>query len=356
MLRDFSAHKRRWLFAGVLAVVAASVACVLVWRELNGWLDQPMPVEAEVIVELPAGGNLTRFAAHLHRRGLLRHPRWLLVHARLTQAADRVQAGEYRLEPGITPRVLLDMLTAGNVIQYPVTLIEGSTVADILQVLGRQQPPLRASIADARAEALLTSLGIDPGRHTSAEGLFFPDTYSYRRGMSDADVLRMAHARMQQVLDEEWNKRSEGLPYKDAYQALIMASLIEKETGVGSERAQIAGVFVRRLKSGMLLQTDPTVIYGLGSAFDGNLTRSHLLSPSAYNTYLNAGLPPTPIALPGRAAIAAALHPQQGNELYFVARGDGTHEFSATLDDHNRAVQRLQVARRSNNYRSRPPQ
>jgi UPF0755 protein len=356
MLRDFSAHKHRWLYAGALAVAAAALACALTWRELNGWLDQPMPVDSEIIVELPPGGNLTRFVAHLHRRGLLQHPRWLRVHARMTKTADRVQAGEYRLEKGITPRTLLDMLISGNVIQYPVTLIEGSTVADVLMTLGQQQPPLRASIADARAETLLTALGIDSGRHTSAEGLFFPDTYSYRRGMSDADVLRMAYARMQQVLDEEWRTRSEGLPYKDAYEALIMASLVEKETGVGAERAQIAGVFVRRLKSGMLLQTDPTIIYGLGSAYDGNLTRTHLQSPNPYNTYLYAGLPPTPISLPGRAAISAALHPQQGNELYFVARGDGTHEFSATLDDHNRAVQRLQVARRSNTYRSQPPQ
>lgn len=343
---------KRFLIFALLAALGVVVFSLLMWSRIDAWMDEPMPIDSEVRIELPEGGDLTRFATDLHRRGLLTHPRWLRLYARVRKDASRVQAGEYLLEAGTTPRGLLSKLTTGDVVQYPVTLVEGSTVVDVLRVLRAQQPRLRSSIPDASAQNLFSTLGID-SQHASAEGLFFPDTYSYRSGMSDADILRMAYSRMQLVLAEEWKKRSSGLPYKDAYQALIMASLVEKETGAGHERPQIAGVFVRRLQKGMLLQTDPTVIYGLGAAYDGNLRRKDLLSPSLYNTYLNSGLPPTPIALPGRAAIAAALHPQSGNELYFVARGDGTHQFSATLSEHNRAVRQFQVMSRAKDYRSR---
>ena len=193
-------------------------------------------------------------------------------------------------------------------------------------------------------------LGLD-GQHP--EGRFFPDTYRYVRGMSDSDLLRQAHEKLTRVLDEEWQQRAEGLPYREPYQALIMASLVEKETGAAHERGEIAGVFIRRLRLGMLLQTDPTVIYGLGERYTGNLTRAHLREPTPYNTYTNPGLPPTPIAMVGREAIRAALNPRAGDSLYFVARGDGTHVFSRSLDEHNRAVREYQLKRRAD-YRSSP--
>ncbi|MEX2367612.1 MAG: endolytic transglycosylase MltG, partial [Pseudohongiellaceae bacterium] len=185
------------------------------------------------------------------------------------------------------------------------------------------------------------AMGID--RHP--EGMIFPDTYNFTRGTSDLEILRRANRLLEQVLEQEWQARDVGLPYDGPYQALIMASIIEKETAVAAEREQIAGVFVRRLQRGMRLQTDPTVIYGLGALFDGDLTRADLRRQSPYNTYLNNGLPPTPIALAGREAIAASLHPEQGDTLYFVARGDGSHQFSATLEEHNAAVQRYQINR-----------
>ena len=197
-------------------------------------------------------------------------------------------------------------------------------------------------------------LGLPEG--SSVEGWLLPETYHYHKGLSDIDVIGIAYANMQSTLSRLWPSRDQGLPYETPYEALIMASLIEKETGTASERPEIAGVFVRRLQKNMRLQTDPAVIYGLGDRYQGNLTRAHLREPGPYNTYLNKGLPPTPIAMPGEAAIFAALHPAAGNALYFVAKGDGSHAFSATLTEHEAAVQRYQVRKRSQNYRSSPVQ
>ena len=341
----------------VLRVVELGLAgwlliVLLAWNTFIRWLDQPLALDAPVVVELPQGGNLTHFLDDLHESGLLDHPRWLRAQARIDGVADKVRAGEYRLEPGITPRLLLEMLVAGRVVVYAVTLVEGMTVAQVLARL-QEQPKLETALRGATADSLFGKLGVDAG-WSSAEGSFFPDTYQYSRGMSDADILLASHRALHEVLTEEWAGRDAGLPYRTPYEALIMASLVEKETGVAEERQEIAGVFVRRLQKGMLLQTDPAVIYGLGESFDGNLTREHLRAPGPYNTYLNAGLPPSPIALPGRAAIHAALHPAPGSALYFVARGDGSHEFSASLEEHNRAVRKYQLQRRGTTYRSRP--
>ena len=342
----------------LLRIVELGFACVLLlalvaWTTFVRWLEQPLALDAPVVVELPQGGNLTHFLDDLHERGLLDRPRWLRAQARIDGIADMVRAGEYRLEPGVTPRLLLDMLVAGRVVVYAVTLVEGMTVGQVLARL-HDQPKLEPVLRGAAVDSLLDKLGVDTG-WSSAEGAFFPDTYQYSLGMSDADILLASHRELREVLAEEWAARDAGLPYRVPYEALIMASLVEKETGVAGERREIAGVFVRRLQKGMLLQTDPAVIYGLGEAFDGNLTRKHLRTPGAYNTYLNAGLPPSPIALPGRAAIHAALHPAPGSALSCVARGDGSHEFSATLEDHNRAVRKYQLQRRDASYRSRPP-
>jgi UPF0755 protein len=338
------------LAAIVLGV--AILSTIFAWKTVDRWMDRPMTLQTTLQVAIPEGGNLTQLVNELRGLGVLRHPNWLRLHARLSGAANRVRAGEYQLQPGITPRQLLRKLLAGDVVVYSVTLVEGMTVEQVLLRLW-EQPKLRRTLADVNAANLLSELQIQTG-FASAEGAFFPDTYNYSLGMSDAGILLVAYKRLQAVLEQEWADRAEGLPYESPYEALIMASLVEKETGVGSERPDIAGVFVRRLRLGMLLQTDPTVIYGLGANFSGNLTRAHLRTPGRYNTYMNRGLPPTPIALPGRAAIHAALHPADGDALYFVARGDGSHQFSNTLSEHNAAVRKYQVLQRARNYRSSP--
>ena len=234
-------------------------------------------------------------------------------------------------------------------VQYSLTLVEGWSFRQVRAALVRQEK-LEQRLADLDDKALMDRLGL---AGVSPEGRFFPDTYRYVSGMSDQDLLKQASARLDQVLDEEWARRADGLPYRKPYDALIMASMVEKETGVAEERGQIAGVFVRRLRSGMRLQTDPTVIFGLGERYNGNLTRAHLQQPTPYNTYVIDGMPPTPIALAGREAIHAALNPVAGKSLYFVARGDGSHVFSETLEQHNRAVREYQLKRRAD-YRSSP--
>lgn len=343
MWRDCSRPEVVVRALGMLLVCTVASA-FMGWKMLTRWLDRPLQITEPVIAELPAGGNLIRFVQELGERGVLDLPNWLRLQARLTGVADKVRAGEYRFETGMTPRELLAMLVGGKVVVYSVTLIEGNTVGQLLARLHAQER-LQHTVDAADASALVRTLGLDPVTWPSVEGAFLSETYQFHRGMSDADVLRAAHAALEDVLAEEWATRTPDLPYADPYQALVMASLIEKETGVASERARIAGVFVRRLRQRMLLQTDPAVIYGLGERFDGNLTREHLRTPGPYNTYLNPGLPPSPIANPGRAAIHAALHPAEGTELYFVARGDGSHEFSNTLEEHNRAVRKYQLRR-----------
>lgn len=233
--------------------------------------------------------------------------------------------------------------------RYRVTLVEGWTFRQALQKIRSEQKIVK-SAAGSTVHAAARALGLEGG---AVEGWIFPDTYVYRSGTTDIELLQQAYERMQQVLGEEWLAKGDRLPYKSPYEALIMASLIEKETGQPSERSQIAGVFVRRLNRGMRLQTDPAVIYGLGEGYNGNLTRAHLRQPTPYNTYVIRGLPPTPIALPGRAAIRAALNPEPGKSLYFVGKGDGSHHFSATLTEHNRAVREYQLKRRAD-YRSSP--
>ncbi len=333
------------------ALAVGLLSLFLACQALLYWLDKPRRFDAPELVELSAGTNLTVFLDDLAARGILPHPDWLRYYARLVGVADSVRAGEYLLEPGITPRGILDKLVKGEVVLYSVTVIEGTTVRQMLNQLHAQRN-LKALVDPGEPDALIRMLDAD-STLKSVEGAFFPDTYQFHAGMSDLDILKVAHRRMQQILEEEWQGRAGNLPYANAYEALVMASLVEKETGLASERPDIAGVFVRRLQRGMLLQTDPAVIYGV-SQFSGNLTRAHLQTPGPYNTYLNPGLPPSPIALPGRAAIAAALHPADGDALYFVARGDGSHEFSATLEKHNAAVRKFQLRKRATNYRSRP--
>ena len=333
-------------------VTVSLLALLLAWRWYGGWLDTPLALDKPVAVEMRSGSTLGHFARQLANAGIIDRPALLNAYGRLQGTAASLQAGEYRIEPGVTPRTLYQLLRNGRVIEYRVTIVEGWTTARMLSELAQQQKLIH-SLTGVGPDELLHHLAIDSEADTS-EGLFFPDTYVYRKGTRDTELLRQAFSRMQGVLQREWNARDSGLPYKSAYEALIMASLVEKEAGLAAERAQIAGVFVRRLQRGMKLQTDPAVIYGLGESYSGNLTRAHLAKKGPYNTYTNHGLPPTPIALAGEAALQAAVHPAAGSALYFVARGDGSHQFSDDLAAHQAAVRRLQITRRATNYRSQP--
>jgi UPF0755 protein len=252
--------------------------------------------------------------------------------------ARALRAGEYRLETGLTPPQLLAKLASGDVIQHSLTVVEGWTFEQLRHAV-MEHPVLTQTLSAADADSIMVAIGA-PDLH--AEGQFLPETYHFPRGTTDREFYARARNAMQRALDEVWQVKDLGLPLDDAYQVLILASIIEKETGLASERKQIGGVFVRRLQRGMRLQTDPTVIYGLGAGFDGDLRRADLRTDTPYNTYTRSGLPPTPISLPGRAALEAAVHPQAGETLYFVARGDGSHQFSESLEEHNRAVDRYQ--------------
>jgi UPF0755 protein len=253
----------------------------------------------------------------------------------------RLQVGEYTIDHGMTPAQLLRKLEDGSVVQHQFTIVEGWTFRELRLALAKEEA-LEQTLSGLPDAEVMRRLGVG-AEHP--EGRFLPETYHYTRGFTDLELLKRTYVAMQNTLAAAWEKRDPDLPLRTPYEALVLASIVEKETGAAAERPQIAGVFIRRLRLGMLLQTDPTVIYGLGSAFDGNLTRRHLETATPYNTYVVAGLPPTPIALPGRAAIEAALHPAAGEALYFVARGDGSHQFSASLAEHNRAVARYQLGR-----------
>jgi UPF0755 protein len=338
----------RWMLNGMLLLLLAAAGC---YAFVVDYLQSPMTIEGPAIeYQLKPGGNLNSVTNDLAQRGVLEYPRVLRLYSRLTGQGQQVQAGHYSLSPGLTPGELLAKLQAGDITYYQLTLVEGWTLTQAVKHLQAQEL-LKPS--DLSLPTLSKLFGASS--ESKLEGLFFPDTYQYHRGMSGQEVLAQANGRLQQVLAEEWQGRVKNLPYKNPYEALVMASLVEKETGQASERKTIAGVFVRRLQKGMRLQTDPTVIYGLGEDFNGNLRSRHLTdSSNPYNTYRHAGLPPTPIALVGREAIHAAMHPEAGDSLYFVAKGDGSHYFSDTLEQHNKAVREYQIEKRKNNYRSAP--
>lgn len=329
---------RALLALAAAALLATSAAYVVISR----WLDRPLDTgTTAVTVEIPRGQPFAVTAEKLASRGLLDHPDWLTGYARITGADARVRAGEYEVPAGTTPRGLLRLFESGAVIQHPVTIVEGWTFRDLRRALERETD-LVQTLAGQDDTGVMAALG-EPDAHP--EGLFFPDTYLFGRGTTDLEILRRARARMQRELEAAWGRRAEDLPLATPYDALILASIVEKETALAAERARIAGVFTTRLRRGMLLQTDPTVIYGLGAGFDGNLRRTDLERDGPYNTYTRKGLPPTPIALPGADALLAAVRPDERGELYFVATGlpDGSHEFTRTLAEHEAAVRRYLV-------------
>jgi UPF0755 protein len=330
-----------WAYGTVFAMLLGVAGGIFAWDLLH-FLNSPLPVPEPRLLQVAPGSNFHSLGRQWVEEGLIRwphHARYLRVYARLSGKATQLKAGEYQVRPGVTPRQLVDDLVSGRAYQYSLTIIEGWTFQQMMQAV-TAAPALQHTLADSDGKAVMQALG-RPGEHP--EGRFYPDTYHFPGGMRDIDFLRRAYNLMTAVLEKEWQLRAPGLPFNSPYEALILASIVEKETGQPQERPQIAGVFTRRLKLGMLLQTDPTVIYGLGNAFDGNLRLVDLQRDTPYNTYTRAGLTPTPICLPGRDAIRAALNPAPGDSLYFVSRGDGSHEFSSTLEGHNQAVRKFQL-------------
>lgn len=298
-------------------------------------LDTPLRLTAPVRFKVVPGSSFARIAAELSARGVVQSPRAWVLYARLRRLAPAVKAGEYEIEPGTTPRELLTKMVNGQVLLHSFTIVDGWRVQDMLNAL-RRNPEIVSTLGDGAAN-LMDKLGV-PG--VDAEGQFLPETYRFVGGTSDVELLRQAHVALEKELDSAWTGRDPDLPLHDSYQLLIMASIVEKESGLPQELGKIAGLYLHRLAIGMRLQADPTVIYGLGDRYDGDIRTVDLRTDGPYNTYTRTGLPPTPIALPGAAAIRASAHPDKTDAIYFVAsaKGDGSHVFSATLQEHNAAV------------------
>lgn len=324
-----------FLLATGLAVAALSL---WVWQDIQRFSTTPLDVDsADTTFDVARGSHVRGIIHQLRRERVSRAaPFYWRVLARQMQVDGKLHAGEYELTQGMTPRELLRKMAAGEVRQHHFLIVDGWTFRQ-LRVALAGDTGLKQTLTTQSDAEIATELDIESGR---PEGWFLPETYSWVKGEADIDVLRRAHKAMQRNLETLWAKRAADLPLKSPYEALILASIVERETGIGSERAQIAGVFTRRLELNMKLQTDPTVIYGIGTSYDGNIRRRDLETDTPYNTYTRLGLPPTPIALPGKPALEAALQPAPGDSLYFVAIGDGSgrHVFSPTLAAHNRAV------------------
>jgi UPF0755 protein len=345
MSRTHKGASRWWwpLFFFLLAFLPA------LWIYHGLFSRLPLP-DTGYRLEIPKGSNFSQITETLAHDGVIPDAFLARLWLRLQPGEKTLHPGVWLLRPPQTTVSALGLILAGNARSATrMTIVEGTSYRDLRDLLAARDEVKSSGLnTDAEVLAALEA----PESHP--EGLFAPDTYAVGAGDTDIRLLKLLYQRQKKILDEEWAQRVPNLPYQTAYEALIMASIVEKETGVASERAQIAGVFVRRLEKGMRLQTDPTVIYGMGPQFDGNLRRADLRRMTPYNTYRINGLPPTPIALPGRAAIHAALHPALGDAVFFVARGDGTHEFTATLAEHNRAVEHYQKKRQAA-YRSAPP-
>lgn len=322
----------------VLTALLAGAFAYWAWDRYTGFVDTPVSgLEAGETLVVERGDSFARVLQRLRDSGVREgHDlEWQLL-ARQLEAAGRIQVGEYPLEPGTTPRDLLERMRDGKVLSYRFTIVEGWNIRQLRAALAAAEPLLQET-ADLDDAALMEALG-HPGQHP--EGRFLPETYAYTRGDSDLDLLARAHDALDRALDAAWQSRDADLPLASKEEALVLASIVEKETGIADERPQIAGVFLRRLELGMRLQTDPTVIYGMGSAYAGNLRKTDLLTDTPYNTYTRDGLPPTPIAMVGAQALQAVTHPAEGDALYFVAIGDGSgrHVFSKTLSEHQAAV------------------
>lgn len=335
-LKTLISGRMTWLVLLLALVLAMLGAVAWGWHDFNRFSTAPLQVSAQGdSVDVGRGSSFRSIVAELQQRGVTHANAWYWrALARQMHVADKLHAGEYALSPGLTPRQLLTNMASGKVVQRNFTIVDGWTFSELRQALAKADH-LRHDSADLDDAAIMRKIG---AAGELPEGRFLPETYAYVKGDSDLDLLGRAHAAMVKTLDQLWPTRDPQLPLTTPYEALILASIVERETGLADERARIAGVFVRRLEMHMLLQTDPSVIYGMGAAYAGNIRKADLTTDTPYNTYTRAGLPPTPIALPGKPALVAALHPAAGSALYFVARGDGGHVFADTLDEHNRNV------------------
>jgi UPF0755 protein len=325
---------RVWRAGAVLCVLLGVAAAAVVWFGVRS-LDEALPLAAPLRFNVAPGASLARVAAELAAQGVIASPRAWVVYARVRRLAPAIKAGEYEIQPGTTPRELLAKMVNGQVLLHSFTIVDGWRVQDLLGAL-RRNPDITSTLAD-KAPNLMEKLGlagVDP------EGQFLPETYRFVGGTTDLELLRQAHAALDREVDSAWKDRDPLLPLHSSRELLIMASIVEKESGLPQEIGLIAGLYLHRLSIGMRLQADPTVIYGLGERYDGDIRTVDLRTDGPYNTYTRAGLPPTPIALAGAAAIRATAHPQKTAAIYFVAspKGDGSHVFSATLQEHNAAV------------------
>lgn len=325
---------KKWIKALIIVLVALGL--IVGW---GAWkvrkLASTQAVSQETLFTLKPGTGRIALGEQLYREKLINQPRVFQALLRVEPELARFKAGTYRLMPGMTLRQVLQVLSSGKEAQFPLRLVEGQRVSDWLKII-RAAPYIKHTLKDDSYQTLAEALKLDGPQ--AVEGWFFPDTWSYTAGTSDLSLLRRAHERMVAKVQSIWDGRAEKLPYENQNQLLTMASIIEKETALASERAQVASVFVNRLRLGMRLQTDPTVIYGMGESYQGKITRKALETPTPYNTYVISGLPPSPIAVPGIASVQAAAHPAETNWLYFVADGKGGHTFSTNLDNHNKAV------------------
>ncbi len=320
------------------------IALLALAADMFLFMTSPMQLEKTRIYEFKPGASVSAMTGELHREGVLYRPLYFRLWTRLSGDARKLKAGEYQLQPGMTPLQLLDDMVVGRVRLYSITLVEGWTFWQMMEKINSSEY-LRHTLKNASDASIMEAIGY-PGEHP--EGRFYPDTYHFPRGMDEVQLLRQAYEEMQRRLMAAWEGRATGLPFNTPYEALIMASIVEKESALASERTRIAGVFINRLRKGMRLQTDPTVIYGLGRSFDGDIRFRDLRRDTPYNTYTRRGLPPTPIAMPGQGAIDAVMNPDDTPYLYFVARGDesGSHVFSETLQEHEAAVDKYQRKRR----------
>ena len=329
----------RWL--GLLFLFACLVSAALGYQEYQRFVSTPIKLESAQTFTIKSGQNLQQVGSALHNQGLSEFPcEYLYWYGRYQKSAHLIKAGEYTLAPGQTLPDLLNLFIEGKVVQHAFTIIEGMTSQQLLDAVAKDSR-LEQTLGEITLAELMEKLD---GNQRHGEGEFAPETYYFSAGTKDIELLKRAYHRMQADLAYAWQNKADKLPYKTPYEALIMASIIEKETGIAEERPEIAGVFVRRLNKGMRLQTDPTVIYGMGDKYKCNIRRKDLTTDTVYNTYTRFGLPPSPIALPSKAAIHAALNPKKGTTLYFVATGkEGRHVFSNTLVEHNKAVRRYQL-------------
>lgn len=325
--------KTRGLMATGAVVVLLAFAAFGLWQWLANEYRSPGPAGVTSRIEVPPGVSVRSVLRLLEKQGAVHDARAVQWYLRLHGEQPRVQAGTYEIAAHASPEEIIRLFIEGKVILEQLTVVEGSTFADFLDLLGKE-PDVQHTLAGKAPAQIMAAIG-HPGENP--EGRFFPDTYRFAANTPDAAILEVAYQAMQRALAAAWSERSPGLPFDTPYQALILASMVEKEAARESERARIAGVFAARLRNGMKLQSDPTVVYGLGPRYDGEIHTRDLVTDSPYNTYTRAGLPPTPIALPGRASLIAAVHPQDTGDLYFVATGlgDGTHQFSKTLREHN---------------------